>query len=153
MFYSLCHGKFTCTDDHSVCPHICYCGLLIWPEPTCHAPSNVGIGYLRNTGAFALRYAPPPPPPSASTHWAWEKVTRITWIKHCDRGPLGLGSHRGSQVSLFTAPSPVSISWGWERRDGPLKAYISVDGEINQIISGVRKRAQREPSWSPPFEM
>lgn len=57
-----------------------------------------------------LGYAiPTPPPPHVPKHCEAgrrEKVTRITWIKHCDRGPLGMGSHGGSQVSLFTAASP-----------------------------------------------
>lgn len=43
----------------------------------------------------------------------------------------------------FYCSFSCSSRWGQERRDDPLKAYISVDEEINQIISRLRKGTQR----------
>lgn len=61
-FISPCLEKLTCMAYNKVCRHIRYLCLLIWPEPTCHAPSNMGIGYLRNTGAFCFALCHPPVP-------------------------------------------------------------------------------------------
>lgn len=121
--------------------HICYHCLLIWPESTCHAPSNMGTGHLGNTREILLCAVPAPPRHPPPT---------------CVRGRKSPASHESNAVTVLVlrgggrgAPLSVCESGGMRRP----KAYISVDGEINQIISGVRKGAQREPSWSLPFEM
>lgn len=105
-----------------------------------------------------LRAQMPLTPPSlrhASTlrSASGEKVTHSTWIKLCDGGLSGLGSRAGWQVSLFTALPPVRLLRDKCGGTAARWAYISVDEEINQIISGVRKRAQRGPSCSSFFEM
>lgn len=139
---------------HDISPHICYRGLIIRPEPTCHAPSNVGIGHLRNTGAFAARYAIHPL--CALAHWAWEQ--RESHPHHMNQalwqGSVGCGiTRRITSLSFYCSLSHLGRLGTREARWSSKKAYISVDEEINQIISGVRKGAQRAPSWSSPFEM
>lgn len=105
------------------------------------------------TQTSLLRITPPPPcfntlslkaeRKSPASHES-STVTGVRWV----------WDHTQDHKSFFLLhPLPSIPLAGDERRDGTLKAYISVDEEINQIISGVRKGAQRKPSWSSPFEM
>lgn len=93
----------------------------------------MGTGYLTNTQELRLCVVPPQPPPtcvrgrkSPASH---ESNTVTVLVLGGRPGP---GSQKPPQVPLLSATMASQ--------------YISVEGEITQIISGVRKGAQREPS-------
>lgn len=148
--------SFTCAHtQNSAYPHLWEQSLNItWSSLSC--PVRRGKGTPPCTAAFCFCVVPLTPP--SLQHASTLPIVRKSPTAHESSSVMAVRwvwDHTADDNSLF---SPLSLSPVLLLRPkcggmAAPRAYISVDGEINQIISRVRKRAQRGPSWSSFFEM